>query len=652
MAPQEKDAEAASEIMDDSMQQLGTSNEGYRCDGGEDKGKAQESNGDVKFTALDVDDDGHAKTNGRAVTDVEKPTGAAGRDRWDRKAEFVLACIGYAVGLGNVWRFPYLCFKSGGGAFLIPYFIMLILCGIPLLVLEFGLGQYVRAGPLEAFRKICPIFKGTGLATVMISFVLTTYYNVIIAWALFYLFASMQSELPWDSCGNWWNTPDCFSHDDYQNLNGTVKPNDTVSSTEEYFNHRVLQISDGIGNAGEMRWELLGLLFAAWVVVYLCLFKGLKTSGKIVYFTATFPYLVLLVLFINGLLLEGSLEGIKFLFIPKWEQLLDVNVWVAAAAQNFNSIGIAFGSMIAFSSYNDFHSKTIFRDTFSITLTNSLTSLFAAVTIFSAIGFIAHVQGEDDVGKVIKQGPGLVFVVYPAIFSTMPAPQLWSILFFIMLFCLGVDSQFAMVKVVIATFSDGLPKLRRFYFNRREVLVLYICIVSFLLGLPHITQGGMYVFQILDWYNAIVSLFFIAIFEVTSVAWFYGAKRLARNMKEMTGTAPNIIFVICWVFLSPALILVIMIFQFIDYKPVEYGTYEFPGWAIAIGWCVAFMSFSCIPLGAVHTLLTTKGSLKERFLLSFRSSIDEATYGLQFSEPQHSNDLPPSYETATQTAKL
>ncbi len=214
---------------------------------------------------------------------VSQPTGGGveDRDRWGRKAEFVLACVGYAVGLGNVWRFPYLCFSSGGGAFLIPYFIMLILCGIPLLVMEFALGQYVRAGPVKAFKLICPIFKGTGLATVMISFILTTYYNVIIAWALFYLIASMQSELPWDSCNNTWNTVDCFSHMDYKALNGSTKPNNTVSSTEEYFHNRVLQITDRIDDTGSMRWELFALLLVAWIIVYLCLFKGLKTSGKV-----------------------------------------------------------------------------------------------------------------------------------------------------------------------------------------------------------------------------------------------------------------------------------------------------------------------------------------------------------------------------------
>ncbi|RXN30007.1 sodium- and chloride-dependent GABA transporter ine-like isoform X1 [Labeo rohita] len=128
------------------------------------------------------------------------------RETWGRRLEFVLASIGYAVGLGNVWRFPYLCYRSGGGAFLIPYLIMLFLCGIPLLFMEFTVGQYTRLGPVHAVAKICPLFKGVGLATVVISYVLCTYYNVLMTWALYYLLHSFSSSLPWQSCNNTWNS--------------------------------------------------------------------------------------------------------------------------------------------------------------------------------------------------------------------------------------------------------------------------------------------------------------------------------------------------------------------------------------------------------------------------------------------------------------
>ncbi|XP_072044236.1 sodium- and chloride-dependent GABA transporter ine-like isoform X4 [Amphiura filiformis] len=579
------------------------------------------------------------------IEDVKLTSNEKKRENWGNKVQFILACVGYAVGLGNVWRFPYLCYKSGGGAFLIPYLLMLILCGIPLLLMELGVGQYCRLGPVGAFKKLCPFLKGTGAATVMITFLLTTYYNVIIAWAIFYFIASFQSELPWNKCNQTWNTDDCFSNEDYLRLGPGNKPNNTVASTQEYYDYRVLDISSGIDDPGGMRGEILGLLVVAWILVYLCLFKGVASSGKVVYFTATFPYLVLFALLINGVMLEGAIEGIKFFLIPEWEKLLEADVWVAAAAQNFNSIGIAFGSMIALSSYNKFHSDTLLRDTFLVSLLNAATSIFASFVIFSVIGYIAHIQGED-VEDVVTDGPGLVFVVYPAAFDTMPVPQLWSALFFFMLICLGIDSQFAMVEVVVATFQDGFPSLRKFYFNRKEILVAYICIFTLLLGLPNITRGGIYYFQLMDWYIAVVSLFFIAICEVAAVSWFYGGNRLGRNIRQMTGSYPNIYFRFCWYVLSPIFILVIMVFNIVDFNPVKYGDYEYPSWAQGLGWCVAALSMIWIPIGAIHALIKGDGSIKERFLTSFKSEIDEKTYERDMDQPLTivTCEFPPPYD--------
>ncbi|XP_041456144.1 sodium- and chloride-dependent GABA transporter ine-like isoform X1 [Lytechinus variegatus] len=571
----------------------------------------------------------------------------ASREKWGNKAQFILACVGYAVGLGNVWRFPYLCYKSGGGAFLIPYFLTLFLTGIPLLLLEFGLGQYIRHGPVVAFKKITPLFKGTGVATVMITFLLTTYYNVIMTWALFYLFASFQSVLPWSGCNNTWNTDNCWSQEDYLSLGpNETKPNGTNSSTQEYFDHRVLQISGGIDEPNGMRWELFGLLLLAWILVYFCLFKGVATSGKVVYFTATFPYLVLIVLLINGALLDGAGDGMSYLFKPRWELLKQASVWEAAAAQNFNSIGIAFGSMIALSSYNEFKNRSIVRDTLTICGINSFTSIFASCVIFCALGYISKIQGAN-IDDVVVSGPGLVFVTYPVVFNTMPAPQLWAVLFFLMLVCLGIDSQFAMVEVVVATFSEGFPKLRQFYFNRKEILVLYICVISFLLGLPNITRGGMYFFQIMDWYTAVISLFFVAIAEAIAVCWVYGGNRLAKNIEAMTGSYPNIYFRACWLVISPVLILAILIFTIVDYEPVTYGKYIYPAWCQGLGWCVALLSIMCMPVGAIHTLATSKGSMKDRLLNGLKADFDDETHIKEcegFDYDIEMTSKPPSYD--------
>ncbi|KAJ8312876.1 hypothetical protein KUTeg_010249 [Tegillarca granosa] len=296
------------------------------------------------------------------------------RDHWSKKLEFLLAAIGYSVGLGNVWRFPYLCYQSGGGAFLIPFFLMLILCGVPLLYMELAVGQYTRQGPIGALAKICPLFKGAGLATVVISFLFTTYYNVIITWAFYYLFNTFTSVLPWSSCNNYWNSPNCFDGSNYstvlqnvtmnnitqlRNVTGYFQHNETISPTEDFFESKMLQKSTGIEDQGVLRWDLALILLLCWIIVYFCIWKGPKSTGKVVYFTATFPYVVLITLLVRGLTLDGSYEGVKYFIFPKWELLLDAKVWVNAAAQNFNSLGIAFGGIITMSSYNKFNNNIL-----------------------------------------------------------------------------------------------------------------------------------------------------------------------------------------------------------------------------------------------------------------------------------------------------
>merc|ERR1712018_1081050 len=129
------------------------------------------------------------------------------RGNWTGKLDFLLSCIGYAVGLGNVWRFPYLCFKHGGGAFLIPYAIMLAFIGIPCFFMEITIGQYSAMGPVTIYSNLSPLFKGLGFANFMASCVVGLYYNMIIAWTIYYLFASFTSKLPWDTCQNDFNSP-------------------------------------------------------------------------------------------------------------------------------------------------------------------------------------------------------------------------------------------------------------------------------------------------------------------------------------------------------------------------------------------------------------------------------------------------------------
>lgn len=539
--------------------------------------------------------------------------GDEAREKWSKKAEYLLAIIGYAVGLGNVWRFPYLCFRSGGGAFLIPFFIMLVLCGVPLAYMEMAVGQYTHRGPIGAIEKLCPFFKGAGLATVVISFLFTTYYVIIITWAFFYMFSTFQSDLPWVGCDHDWSSVHCWVN----GSNATVQGNDSRSPTEDFFIERVLKRSSGIEEQGGMRWELFGILLLCWIIIYFCIWKGPKSTGKVVYFTATFPYVVLIILLVRGVMLPGSAKGIEYFIKPKWELLLDAKVWVYAAAQNFNSLGVAFGGLITLSSYNKYHNK-ILKDVLILAAVDAGTCLLAGFAIFSILGYLALTQGKD-VEDVVKEGPGLVFVIYPEAFTTMPVSQLFAFLFFFMLICLGIDSQFASVEVIVTTIYDHFRTAVHRFLRRKEILVLIVCAITSLCSLPNITQGGIWFFTLIDYYAAALSLMILAFFEVIGITWFYGARRLSRDICDMTGSGANIFFIACWYIISPILIFGIFIFSMIQYTPLSIAEYTYPAWAQGLGWAIALVSVLCIPLGMVHAIYYAKGpSIFQKFLQSLK----------------------------------
>ncbi|XP_010014148.1 PREDICTED: sodium- and chloride-dependent GABA transporter 3-like, partial [Nestor notabilis] len=246
------------------------------------------------------------------------------RGHWNNKVEFVLSVAGEIIGLGNVWRFPYLCYKNGGGAFLIPYVVFFICCGIPVFFLETALGQFTSEGGITCWRKVCPLFEGIGYATQVIEAHLNVYYIIILAWAIFYLFNCFTTELPWATCGHEWNTENCV---EFQKLNmsncSQLSLQNATSPVMEFWERRVLAISDGIEHIGNLRWELALCLLAAWTICYFCIWKGTKSTGKVVYVTATFPYIMLMILLIRGVTLPGASEGIKFYLYPDLSRLSD-----------------------------------------------------------------------------------------------------------------------------------------------------------------------------------------------------------------------------------------------------------------------------------------------------------------------------------------
>ncbi|XP_061043611.1 sodium-dependent neutral amino acid transporter B(0)AT1 isoform X2 [Eubalaena glacialis] len=414
------------------------------------------------------------------------------RPRWDHKAQYMLTCVGFCVGLGNVWRFPYLCQSHGGGAFMIPFLILLVLEGIPLLHLEFAIGQRLRKGSVGVWSSIHPALKGVGIASMFVSFMVGLYYNTIIAWVMWYFFNSFQDPLPWSQCPL------------NANQTGYVEECARSSSVDYYWYRETLNISTSIDDSGSVQWWVLLSLTCAWSVLYVCTIRGIETTGKAVYITSTLPYVVLTIFLIRGLTLKGASSGIVFLFTPNVTELANPVTWLDAGAQVFYSFSLAFGGLISFSSYNSVHNNCE-MDSVIVSVINGFTSVYAATVVYSIIGFRATERFDDcfsaniltlingfdlpegnvtqenfaemqrwcnasnpaayaelkfqtcDMNTFLSEGvegTGLAFIVFTEAITKMPVAPLWSVLFFIMLFCLGLSSMFGNMEGVVVPLQD------------------------------------------------------------------------------------------------------------------------------------------------------------------------------------------------------
>lgn len=545
----------------------------------------------------------------------ELETDDVGRETWGKKIDFLLSVIGFAVDLGNVWRFPYICYNNGGGAFLVPYLLMLIFLGLPLFYMELALGQYQKCGAISVWNRICPVFSGVGYGICLVSTLVGMYYNTIIAWGVFYMFASFRSEVPWAGCNNSWNTENCMSLS--TNFNKSLITNFTLTASDEYYTNEVLGVQghNGIEDIGAPRWQLVLSLAAVFFIVYFSIWKGIKSSGKAVWITATVPYVVLIILLIRGCTLPGSVEGIKYYITPVWGKLLDEQVWIDAASQIFFSLGPGFGTLLALASYNNFHNNCYF-DAITVSIINCMTSFLAGFVVFAVLGYMAQAQGVS-IENLPTNGPGLVFVVYPEVIATLDGSVFWSIIFFLMLITLGLDSTFGGLEAVITAICDEYPLMKR----NRELFVLGLVLVCFLGGLPTVTNGGQYVINLLDNHAAPISLLFICFIEAIAVNWFYGCQKFSNDIESMLGHQPGIFWKICWVGICPICLLILFVLSCWKYEGLELMGYVYPPWAVAVGWSITASSILCIPVYGVYRFIITPGTLKQKVLRLIRPSV-------------------------------
>jgi NSS family neurotransmitter:Na+ symporter len=466
------------------------------------------------------------------------------RDRWKSRTVFLFAAIGSAVGLGNVWRFPYLTHKFGGGAFLIPYLIALLIVGIPLLILEYALGQKIQRGAIGSFKAIHSKFGGIGLMAILSAFMIVCYYAVVMAWSLIYTISSF---------GVRW-----------------------AADSKDYFFNNVLQISDGVGQVGGINWPILLALLAVWVMVYFCIWKGPQSVGKIIWITVPLPIILLGILFLRAVTLPGFMTGWAAYLRPDWSALLYADVWIAAVSQIFFTLSLAFGIMIAYASYKR-EKEDVAKDGYITALVNSGISIFAGFVVFGVLGYMATQAGVG-INEVVASGPGLAFVVFPQALSLMPFAAFFSFIFFITLLTLGIDSAFSLVEAVNVVISDTKKKWVK------HKIAFVVCFVAFLGGILFTTRAGLYFLDIVDHFVTNYNLVIVGVFECLAVGWVYGAERLRRFINQVSDFRIGRWWNFAIKYLIPLALIGLLVTNFWAEIHTPYEGY--PAWALGIGWAV------------------------------------------------------------------
>ncbi|MFC1804458.1 sodium-dependent transporter [Candidatus Omnitrophota bacterium] len=458
------------------------------------------------------------------------------RAQWRSHMGFLLAAVGSAIGLGNIWRFPYLCYKNGGGAFLIPYGIALIVVGIPLMILEIGLGQRMRGSAPMSFAKVNKHWEWLGWWAVnFVMFGIVLYYSVVIAWCVNYLFFSF--DLSWGADPN------------------------------GFFFKEFLQLSDGPAQLGDVRTNIIFALafvwFINWLVVFFGIQRGVERANKIF-----MPVLFVLtsVLVVWSINLPGAKEGIKWYLRPDFSSLSKAQVWIDAFSQIFFTLSLGFGIMIAYASYLP-RRADIAKDAITISLANCFYSIFAGFAVFGTLGYMAMTTGEP-LGEIVSESIGLAFVAYPKAISLLPGmAQLFGVMFFVTLVVAGLSSAVSILEAFSCAVTD------KFHYSRRQV-VTFLSAAGFFGGMVFATRGGLFWLDIVDHFLTHYGLVVVGILECILVGWVLKASKLREYINHISsGLRIGSWWDFSVKFLTPILLIVILLNDLTKEISSPYGDY-------------------------------------------------------------------------------
>ncbi|MFW6365123.1 MAG: sodium-dependent transporter [Spirochaetota bacterium] len=471
------------------------------------------------------------------------------REQWGTRFGFIMAAVGSAIGLGNIWRFPYQAYENGGGAFLVPYFFALLTAGIPILIMEFGLGHSIRGAAPSMFYRLGKKFKlggkleWLGWWQVLISFVISMYYVVIVAWTISFVIFSLSQA---------WGT-----------------------DTQSFFFEEYLKLSGGPFELQGLNTTVLITFLLAWFINWLILFsgvkKGIELANKIF-----MPLLIVMVfvLMFRTLTLEGAVQGLNYLFTPDFSKILDFRVWTAAYGQIFFSLSICFAIMITYSSYLPKKSDIV-NNAFMTGFLNCGFSLLAGIMIFSILGHMAYAEGIG-VADVAGQGIGLAFITIPKAINYLPAPQFLGALFFLTLTVAGLSSFISINETIIAAAMDK-------YNVKRSTAVTVFTLIGVVISLLFCTNAGLYMLDIVDHFINAIGIVISGLIEIIIVGYLIKLSKIQEHINKISDFNAGIWWIVCVKVITPVVLGYMAIRNFINEIMVPYEGYPVNA-LVLLGW--------------------------------------------------------------------
>ncbi|ENP8456509.1 sodium-dependent transporter [Photobacterium damselae] len=466
------------------------------------------------------------------------------REQWGSRAGFILAAVGSAIGLGNIWRFPYMAYENGGGAFFIPYLFAMLTAGIPFMIMEFTLGHKLRSAAPRAFAKLGGKYEWLGWFQVFIAAVIAVYYVAVIGWAISYLGFSFKQ--------SWGSDTNAFFFSEYLKL-GEHSPS----------------------QLGEFQLHIAIPMMIAWAITFAAIYSGVKggieRASKIM---MPLLFIMVLGLITRVIFLPGALDGLNYLFQPDFSKILDAKVWSAAYGQIFFTLSVGFAIMIAYSSYLPSKSD-INNNAFMTVLINCGFSITAGVLIFAVLGYMAQEQAKP-LTEVVSAGVGLAFVTIPAAINLLPAPYILGPLFFLALVVAGLSSHISIIEAVTSAVIDKLN------WSRKKAAIV-VCGTGFIVSMAFATNGGLLLLDLVDYFINNVALLSSCLLELLIVGWLVKIADIRQYANSISDFTIGKWFELCIRFISPIMLAIILVTNLYKTLAEGYGGYDMSD-LLTLGW--------------------------------------------------------------------